>query len=79
MVVNPLIIVADEPTGALDENTGKEIMKLLKELNDEGKTLIIVTHDLDIANTCERQVTLADGKIVNDHGGNNVCKSLSNC
>ncbi len=52
--------------GALDEATGIQIMKILKELNDEGKTVIIVTHDIDIANKAKRKITVSDGKIISD-------------
>lgn len=55
------IILADEPTGALDQNTGKEIMDILKELNDEGKTIIIVTHDPKVAAQCKKHFNIIDG------------------
>lgn len=58
------VILADEPTGSLDEQTSSEIMALLKELHKKGKTIIIVTHDKDIANQCERCITIKDGKIM---------------
>ena len=58
------IILADEPTGALDGATGQEIMEILKELNKEGKTVIVVTHDLNIAGQTERTIQIKDGKIV---------------
>ena len=54
LVTNPQIIIADEPTGALDQVTGNQIMKILKDLNNEGKTVIVVTHDIDIANQAKR-------------------------
>lgn len=57
------IILADEPTGALDKNNGKEVMEILKKLNKKGKTIIIVTHDIDIANECERIIKIEDGKL----------------
>jgi putative ABC transport system ATP-binding protein len=66
IVNNPDIILADEPTGALDKNNGLEVLKLLKELNDEGKTVIIVTHDEKVAKVCKRLITIEDGKIEND-------------
>lgn len=59
------IILADEPTGALDGATGQEIMEILKELNKEGKTVIIVTHDMNIAGQTERIIHIKDGKIDN--------------
>lgn len=58
------VILADEPTGSLDEQTSSDIMALLKELHKKGKTIIIVTHDRDIANQCERCITIKDGKIM---------------
>ena len=63
MVNNPSIILADEPTGALDSKTSKEIMELFKKLNEQGKTVIIVTHDLEIADSCERTIEIVDGNI----------------
>lgn len=61
---NPQIILADEPTGALDEKTGLEILNLLKKLNNEGKTIIIVTHDLNIAKKCDKIIKIKDGQII---------------
>lgn len=58
------IILADEPTGALDSNTGVEIIKLLKAVNKSGKTIIIVTHDMNIAKECDRIIEISDGRIV---------------
>lgn len=62
----PSLILADEPTGALDSKTGIEIMQMLHELHDEGNTIVLITHDLNIAKQAERIVTIRDGKIVND-------------
>ena len=59
----PSIIIADEPTGNLDSNRGEEIMKLLKDLNKQGITLIIITHDQTIAKQAERIITIHDGKL----------------
>jgi putative ABC transport system ATP-binding protein len=61
---NPEVILADEPTGNLDSKTGKEIMILLDNLHKQGRTIILITHDLNLANFGERIVKLADGKIV---------------
>jgi len=61
---NPKIILADEPTGNLDSKSGMHIMEILKDLNKSGITLIIVTHDLNIANTAERIIKIKDGEIV---------------
>lgn len=66
IVKRPMLILADEPTGALDSKTGIEIMDMLSNLNKEGITIIVVTHDRDIASFCHRQITLADGKVISD-------------
>jgi putative ABC transport system ATP-binding protein len=66
LVTNPAIVLADEPTGNLDSKTGEEIMQLFHELNDQGVTLIIVTHEPEIAHHCSRSITIRDGKIVED-------------
>lgn len=63
---HPSLILADEPTGALDSKSGIEIMQMLHELHEEGNTIIIITHDLNIAKQAERIVTIHDGKIVSD-------------
>lgn len=63
LVGNPEVILADEPTGALDQETGENIMKLLCEVNASGKTIIIVTHDINIANYCNRIINIKDGMI----------------
>ena len=60
------IILADEPTGALDSKTGKEIMQLFSELNDTGKTIILITHDREIASYAKRLITIQDGRILKD-------------
>lgn len=64
IVNNPSFILADEPTGALDSKTSLEIMNVFKELNNQGKTIIIITHDSNVADMCKRQITISDGKIV---------------
>ena len=64
IVNKPAVILADEPTGALDSKTAAEIMELFRELNKNGHTIIIVTHDLEIANQCDRIIEISDGKIV---------------
>ena len=61
------VIIADEPTGALDEKNGREIIKLLKSLNEEGITIIIVTHDKPIANDADRIIELSDGMVVENN------------
>ena len=68
IATKPPIIMADEPTGALDSRTGQEVLKFLQQLNREGSTVILITHDNGIAATARRIVRLQDGKIVEDHG-----------
>ncbi|MCY6483877.1 ABC transporter ATP-binding protein [Clostridium aestuarii] len=63
LVTEPTILLADEPTGALDQKTGYQIMKLFKELHAEGKTVIMITHDIDIAKNASRIVHILDGKL----------------
>ena len=63
---NPSVILADEPTGALDSRTGREVLAMLRELNDKGNTVILITHDNSIAATAERIIRLEDGKKVYD-------------
>ena len=67
LVNNPSIILADEPTGNLDSKTGEEIMALFDELHAQGNTIILVTHEPDIAEYAHRIVTIRDGVIANDH------------
>jgi putative ABC transport system ATP-binding protein len=62
----PDLLLADEPTGALDSHTGEEVLKLFHQLNDEGLTLVIVTHDPDVAHEAHRRVAFRDGHIVSD-------------
>jgi ABC-type lipoprotein export system ATPase subunit len=64
IVNSPPIILADEPTGNLDTETGEEIFKLLEELNGEGHTIILVTHNLELANRTQKIIQLKDGRIV---------------
>lgn len=64
IVNSPSIILADEPTGALDSETSKNIMDLFKKLNEIGLTIIVVTHDPNVANYCSRIITISDGKII---------------
>ena len=64
IVNEPSVILADEPTGALDTKNSKEIMNLFKSLNENGKTVIIVTHDMSIASQCNRVIEISDGNII---------------
>ena len=66
LVNQPRLILADEPTGNLDSHTSEEIMRLFEELNGEGITIVLVTHEPDIAAHCKRQVRFLDGQIVSD-------------
>lgn len=66
LAANPKLLLADEPTGALDTVTSHEIMAFIQQLNDEGKTILMVTHEEDIANMCKRIVRLRDGIILED-------------
>ena len=63
LVGNPSILLADEPTGALDQKTGRQVMALFRELNDEGRTIIMITHDLNIAKNARRVVHIIDGEL----------------
>ena len=67
LVTNADLILADEPTGALDSKTSQEIMELLIEINREGKTVLIVTHEAEIANSCDRKIEIVDGQIVKNY------------
>ena len=66
MVSKPKVLLADEPTGALDSKTSSEVMSLIQEINNSGKTILVVTHEEDIAKMCKRIVRLKDGVILED-------------
>ena len=66
MAAEPKVLLADEPTGALDSTTSYEVMDLIQKINDEGNTILVVTHEKDIAHMCKRIVHLKDGVIVKD-------------
>lgn len=72
---NPSVILADEPTGALDSRTGREVMNFLKKLNEDGNTIVLITHDNSIAVSANRIIRLHDGKIVYD-GPSDVPEAL---
>ena len=63
LVTNPSILLADEPTGALDQNNGRQVMELFGALNAEGRTVIVITHDLNIARYARRTVHIIDGEL----------------
>ena len=63
IVNDPDVILADEPTGSLDSDTGGEVMDIFKKLNEDGKTIIIVTHDMNVASYCHKIVRIKDGKV----------------
>ena len=72
MAAQPKVLLADEPTGALDSKTSYEVMDLIQKINDEGNTILVVTHEKDIAHMCKRIVYLKDGVIVEDKKVNQV-------
>ncbi len=76
IVKRPRVLLADEPTGALDSGTGKAVMETLVKLNKQGITLIVVTHDKDVANYCGREITVSDGKILADRQISNLGGSI---
>lgn len=75
MASKPKLLLADEPTGALDTTTSYEVMDLIQNINNEGKTILVVTHEEDIAQMCKRIVRLKDGVIVEDKKTNQVIAS----
>jgi putative ABC transport system ATP-binding protein len=75
MAARPKVLLADEPTGALDTTTSYEVMDLIQKINEEGKTILVVTHEEDIAKMCKRIVRLKDGVIVEDTKVNQVLAS----
>ena len=72
MASEPKLLLADEPTGALDTQTSNEVMDLIQKINQEGKTILVVTHEEDIAQMCKRIIRLKDGVIVEDTKVNQV-------
>lgn len=72
LAAKPPIILADEPTGNLDSNSGKDVMRIINELWAEGKTIILITHDDSIAETAHRIIRISDGKIIEDYVNENI-------
>lgn len=68
LIMDPSVILADEPTGNLDTTTSRGIMEFLRELNDKGRAIVVITHEEDIARFAQRRMRLVDGKIVSDKG-----------
>ena len=76
LINDPLLLLADEPTGALDTQTGEEIMQLFTELNNEGKTIVLVTHEPEIAAFAKRRLSFRDGELVSDERNETVGQSV---
>ena len=74
LAVRPQMILADEPTGNLDSVTGKEILALFKSLNEEGKTIVLVTHDENVAKNARRIIRISDGRVLSDEASGHVKK-----
>jgi len=68
MINSPSILLADEPTGALDQASGRQVMELFQKLNDEGTTILMITHDANVASFAERSVKIIDGELFDDKG-----------
>jgi putative ABC transport system ATP-binding protein len=77
LVNAPSVILADEPTGNLDSRTSIEIMGILQALNEAGATIVLVTHEADIARYCSRQVTFKDGMVVSDRANDRISSATA--
>lgn len=71
---NPAILLADEPTGALDSNSGKEVLRLFQELNNMGNTIVMITHNINVARAAGRIVCIVDGRLSDYQDDGNVPK-----
>lgn len=69
IITNPPLLLADEPTGNLDTHTGTEVLKILHKLNEEGRTIVLITHDMNVAAQAKRIIHISDGKIMSDTKG----------
>ncbi|WP_142416718.1 MacB family efflux pump subunit [Bartonella massiliensis] len=76
---NAEVILADEPTGALDKHSGEEVLRILEELHQEGRTIIIVTHDMQVAKRAERIIEISDGEIIADNGSKHKKTKVEYC
>ena len=72
MVMKPSLLLADEPTGALDTASGEQIMELFQQLNQEGVTIVMITHEPDIAKHARRQLLIRDGRLSSHQGGDTL-------
>ncbi|MGB0715197.1 MAG: ABC transporter ATP-binding protein [Phycisphaerae bacterium] len=80
LINDPLIVLADEPTGNLDTATTEEILAIFENLHTRGRTILMVTHEMDVAERCDRIITLRDGAIISDtRGGTPVASSAPSC
>jgi putative ABC transport system ATP-binding protein len=77
LVTDPLMLLADEPTGALDTQTSEDIMAIFQSLNDDGITVVIVTHEAEIAEHAARQILFRDGKVIEDRATHNRRRAVS--
>ncbi|MFQ6048300.1 MAG: ABC transporter ATP-binding protein [Phycisphaerae bacterium] len=77
LINEPLIILADEPTGNLDSKTGQAILDVFSDLHQAGRTILMVTHEPDIASRCSRIIQLRDGQVISDTDGHSQAKQLS--
>jgi putative ABC transport system ATP-binding protein len=77
LVNDPLILLADEPTGNLDTATGETILRIFDDLRDNGITILMVTHEQDVAGRCDRIITLRDGRVVSDERGRSTDSAFS--
>jgi putative ABC transport system ATP-binding protein len=75
LVTRPSMLLADEPTGNLDSKTGEEVLRMFEQLHEGGQTIVVVTHDPDVANHAQRKIVLRDGHIASDERANAAVRS----